>query len=251
MKAMILAAGRGERMRPLTDTTPKPLLCAGGKPLIVWHLERLAQAGFRDIVINHAWLGPQLEEALGNGSRWGARIQWSPEPEGGLETAGGIARALRWLGPDPFLVINGDIWCDWDPGVARRIATDLLARHAGAWLLLVANPDHHPEGDFWLAAGEDAPGPGMRRVFDRPGTADAVRLTFSGIGIYRPELFAHIEPGQWARLAPLLRTAMERGEVWGACHHGAWTDVGTPARLARLDAALRAGQLPGCSARNQ
>src|SRR5690606_30821158 len=118
VKAMILAAGRGERMRPLTDTTPKPLLSVGGKPLIVWHLERLAQAGFRDIVINHAWLGHRLEEELGAGQRWGVRIQWSPEPHGGLETAGGIAKALPLLGQDPFLVINGDIWCDWSPAYA-------------------------------------------------------------------------------------------------------------------------------------
>ena len=144
MKAMILAAGRGERMRPLTDHTPKPLLMAGGKPLIVWHLERLAAAGFRDIVINHAHLGTQIETALGDGSHWGLRIVYSPEPPGALETAGGIATALPLLGDAPFLVVNGDVYCDWDFNQARQLAA------TSAHLVMVANPAHHAGGTLSL-----------------------------------------------------------------------------------------------------
>ncbi|MDP1606670.1 MAG: nucleotidyltransferase family protein [Rhodocyclaceae bacterium] len=210
---MILAAGRGERMRPLTDRTPKPLLPVAGKPLIVWHLERLARAGFRDIVINHAHLGDQVEALLGNGEAWGLRIQYSAESADALETAGGIANALPLLGNDPFLVINGDIFCDWDFSRAR-IADQL------AHLILVDNPPHHPAGDFTL-------------------TDDKARYTFSGIGIYRPALFAGIERGQAAQLAPLLHAAIAAGQVSGEHHPGRWVDVGTPARLAALDAELR------------
>jgi len=233
MKTMILAAGRGERMRPLTDHTPKPLLEAGGKPLIVWHLERLAAAGLREIVINHAWLGDRLEAALGDGRRWGVRITWSPEPAGGLETAGGIAQALPWLDSDPFLVINGDVWCDWDPGQARDLAR-AMPTHDLAWLLLVDNPSHHPEGDFWLAD---------HTAFDAPpaSTQGAPRLTFSGIGLYRPELLAGMKRGSAARLAPLLRQAMGEGRVRANQHGGIWVDVGTPERLAALDRDLRIG----------
>jgi len=222
MQAMILAAGRGERMRPLTDSCPKPLLPVAGKPLIVWHLERLAAAGFYRVVINHAHLGQQIEDALGDGSAWGLQIAYSPEPPGALETAGGIVKALPLLGAEPFLVVNGDVFCDWD--FARAPA--LLADGDLAHLVLVPNPPQHPAGDFALGNGRVA--------------ADGVeRLTFSGLGIYRPALFAGLEPGQPAKLAPLLRQAMAEGRVGGECHGGRWEDVGTPARLQALDAELR------------
>lgn len=223
---MILAAGRGERMRPLTDETPKPLLCAGGKPLIVWHIEALVRAGIRDIVINHAHLGHLLEAALGDGGRFGARIAWSPEGEA-LETAGGIANALPLLGDEPFAVINGDIACDFDcarlPGAARA----LREQGALAHLVLVPNPPHHPQGDFALRDG---------RVAER----GEPMLTFSGIGVYAPALFAGIARGARAQLAPLLRAAMPDGKVSGELHAGRWMDVGTPERLAELDRLLAA-----------
>ena len=224
MKAMILAAGRGERMRPLTDDCPKPLLQAGGMSLIERHVRRLATAGFRDLVVNHAWLGERIEEALGDGSRFGMRIRYSPEGEA-LETAGGIARALPLLGDAPFLVVNGDVHCDYDPARARTIATRLDARPLIAWLVLVPNPEHHSAGDFLLDGG---------RVRD---DGDGARLTFSGIGVYHPRLFDGVA-GR-APLAPLLRRAMAEGRVAGERHDGAWIDVGTPARLADLDARLR------------
>ncbi|MDK9716156.1 N-acetylmuramate alpha-1-phosphate uridylyltransferase MurU [Sulfuritalea hydrogenivorans] len=230
MKVMILAAGRGERMRPLTDAIPKPLLPVGGKPLIAWHLERLARAGLREVVINHAHLGAQIEAALGDGARWGLSIRYSPEPEGALETAGGIANALPLLGEDaPFLVVNGDIWCDWDVSraAAALAATDL------AHLVLVPNPPHHPRGDFSLA--EDRVGTGI----DIKTGSGARVCTFSGIGIYRPQLFAEIRRGQPAKLAPLLRAAMDARRASGELHAGQWVDVGTPQRLAELDAELR------------
>jgi MurNAc alpha-1-phosphate uridylyltransferase len=227
MKTMILAAGRGERMRPLTDFTPKPLLPVGGKPLIVWHLERLARAGLREVVINHAHLGAQIEDALGDGSRWGLAITYSPEPEGALETAGGIANAMPLLGRDePFLVINGDIWCDWD--VAQ--AADALSPGDLAYLVLVPNPAQHPQGDFSLHGSE---------VGADVVTGGAQNFTFSGIGVYRPQIFAGIRRGQPAKLAPLLRAAMAERRVSGELHRGRWTDVGTPQRLAELDAELR------------
>lgn len=217
---MILAAGRGERMRPLTDRIPKPLLPVAGKPLIVWHLERLAQAGYRDIVINHAHLPGQIEKQLGNGAAWSVAIRYSAEPPGALETAGGIANALPLLGNAPFLVVNGDIWCDFDFSTLPPLAANDLAH-----LILVPNPPHHPGGDFDLANG---------RVSASP------RLTFTGIGLYRPELFADIERGQPAKLAPLLRTAMAADRVSGQIHGGRWVDVGTPERLSALDAEIRA-----------
>lgn len=221
MKAMILAAGRGERMRPLTDRTPKPLLPVAGKPLIVWHLERLARAGFSDIVINHAHLGDQIEALLGDGNAWNVRIRYSAEPAGALETAGGIANALHLLGDESFLVVNGDIFCDWD---FRRVvlAPDMLAH-----LVLVDNPVHHPAGDFTLTDG-------------KVGLDETAKLTFSGIGIYRPELFTGIPRGQPAKLAPLLREAITAGRIGGEHHAGRWIDVGTPERLAALDTELRA-----------
>ncbi|HEX4329471.1 MAG TPA: nucleotidyltransferase family protein [Burkholderiales bacterium] len=225
MKAMILAAGRGERMRPLTDAHPKPLLEVGGKPLIVWHLERLALAGFTEVVINHAWLGAQIEAKLGDGSAFGMHVVYSPEAEA-LETAGGIAQALPLLGDAPFLVVNGDIYCDFDFGRARSIVAQMQASAAQAWLVLVPNPPQHAEGDFVLNTGA---------VSDH---GDA-RYTFSGIGVYQPSLFADIRRGSKAQLAPLLRAAMARLQVGGELHSGRWEDVGTPERLAALDVELR------------
>jgi len=232
MRAMILAAGRGERMRPLTDHTPKPLLCAGGKPLIVWHVERLAAAGVRDIVVNLAWLGERIVDALGDGSRYGVRLLYSRETTA-LETAGGIAAALPLLGGAPFLVINGDVWCDWDARAAHAAARALHRHDLLAWLWLVDNPDHHPHGDFCFTPAS--------RVQEcaAPMLPDATALTFSGIGVYHPALFAGLVAGQAAKLAPLLRRAMRQNRVGGERHGGAWVDVGTPDRLRALDARLR------------
>lgn len=229
MKAMILAAGRGERMRPLTDHCPKPLLEAGGKPLIVWHIERLAAAGCRDLVINHAHLGAMIEAALGDGSRFGVRIRYSPEGSA-LETAGGIARALPLLGGAPFIVVNGDVFCDADFGALGRAAAGLDGKGRLAHLLLVANPEHNPGGDFGLQAD------GLVR--DQGGE----RLTFSGLGAYHPALFADLSPDAPAKLAPLLRTAMAHGQISGSRLDGRWVDVGTPQRLLDLDTSLRAGR---------
>lgn len=219
---MILAAGRGERMRPLTDATPKPLLLAGGKPLIQWHIEKLAQAGISDLVINHAHLGQQIEDALGDGSQFGVSIRFSPEAEA-LETAGGIANALPLLGDAPFLVVNGDIYTDYDfsrlPGLQRNMGLD-------AWLVLADNPLHHPGGDFALNG-------------DRVEEQGEHRLTFTGIGLYRPSLFRNIVRGDKAKLAPLLRAAMDRGAVGGEYYAGRWMDIGTPQRLNELDQLLR------------
>ena len=229
MKAMILAAGRGERMRPLTDTTPKPLLKVGGKALIVWHLERLERAGFTQIIVNHAWLGALVQATVAADAPRSLGIGYSSEGEA-LETAGGIAQALPLITTrdEPFLVINGDIWCDFDPGRAFTIAQQMLATDVLAHLVMVPNPPQHPHGDFVLDCG---------RVRDASGP----RLTFSGIGVYRPALFARITRGAKAKLAPLLREAMRRDQVGGEMHHGAWEDIGTPERLTRLDAALRSG----------
>lgn len=221
MKAMILAAGRGERMRPLTDHTPKPLLEAGGKPLIVHLIERLRDGGFDDLVINHAHLGEQIETALGNGERWHVRIRYSAEGEA-LETAGGIARALSLLGGEPFIAVNGDIHCEYDFAALRtRTLGDDLAH-----LVLVDNPPQHPRGDFALAG-------------DRVRNEGAPMYTFSGIGLYHPDLFAGIAAGTRAGLAPLLRAQCERGRIGGEHFRGAWHDIGTPERLAQLDHALR------------
>jgi N-acetyl-alpha-D-muramate 1-phosphate uridylyltransferase len=221
MKAFILAAGRGERMRPLTDHIPKPLLKAGGKPLIVWHLEKLAAAGFREIVINHAHLGAQIEAALGHGAQWGLHIRYSAEPPGALETAGGIANALPLLGDQPFLVVNGDIWCDFDFG---RFSGSTAA---DAHLVMVANPAHHAGGDFSL---DD------RRVV----YADCEQtLTYAGIGVFSPSFFAGVKPGTVMKLRPLLDAAIAAGTLTGERYTGRWVDVGTPQRLAELDAELR------------
>jgi len=224
MRAMILAAGRGERMRPLTDHTPKVLLEAGGKPLLQWHVEKLAQVAIEPIVINHAWLGEQIERRLGDGSRFGTRLVYSREREA-LDTAGGIANALPLLGDEPFLVINGDVFTDLDFASLRPHWHALRAGHLLAHLLLVDNPPHHMAGDFALSG-------------DRVHSEGEPRLTFSGIGLYHPDLFAAVVPGQPAPLAPLLRTAMTRAAVTGQRYPGLWVDVGTPERLEDLNRRL-------------
>lgn len=234
MRAMLLAAGRGERMRPLTDHTPKPLLAAGGKPLIVWHIEKLVRVGITDLVINHAHLGAQIESTLADGSRFGAHIRYSPEPQGALETAGGIANALPLLcpaatgaaGPEIFAVINSDIYCDYDFSCLPDIAARLAASHDLAHLVLVNNPAHHPGGDFLLQDG---------RVVPEGQQTSLSKLTFSGIGVYKAELFTHIVRGSHAQLAPLLRAQIARGKVSGEHYTGRWVDVGTPQRLEWLD----------------
>jgi MurNAc alpha-1-phosphate uridylyltransferase len=218
MKAMILAAGRGERMRPLTDHTPKPLLLAGGKPLIVWHIEHLARAGFTEIVINHAHLGSKIESALKDGRAWGVNIQYSHELSA-LETAGGIANALPLLGLDPFLVVNGDVYTDIDFAGLVLNSRDL------AHLVMVDNPPQHPQGDFALIGG--------RLLGD-----GAQKLTFAGIGVYRPELFVDVKRGEAAKLAPLLKEAMNKSLVTGQHYQGLWHDIGTPERLNALDKQL-------------
>jgi MurNAc alpha-1-phosphate uridylyltransferase len=223
MKAMILAAGRGERMRPLTDHMPKPLLQVGGKSLIIWHIERLVSAGINHLVINHAYLGEQIEQTLGDGSRFGAGILYSPESVA-LETAGGIANALPLLGQDVFAVINGDIYCDYDFANLTMHAAALRASDDLAHLCLVNNPAQHPQGDFALKHG---------RV-----TENTPKLTFSGIGLYKPTLFLDIPHGDKAALAPLLRQQIAQNKVSGEYHTGLWTDVGTPERLAQLNQEL-------------
>lgn len=233
---MILAAGRGERMRPLTDHTPKPLLQVGGKALIVWHIERLARAGITELVINHAHLGHQIENALGDGSRFGVRIAYSDEGKA-LETAGGIANALLLLGDEPFAVVNGDIWCDYD--FARFPSRAAAMQESGdmAHLVLVDNPEHNSRGDFALQCDRVVPGTDTRI----PAPVSRI-LTFSGIGIYQPALFAGIPRGSVAPLAPLLREQIAAGRVSGEHHRGAWVDVGTPQRLAELDSRIRSSQ---------
>ncbi|MFY0991369.1 N-acetylmuramate alpha-1-phosphate uridylyltransferase MurU [Halomonas sp. C05BenzN] len=219
MKAMILAAGLGTRMRPLTDHCPKPLLPVGGKPLIVHHLERLAAGGINEVVINVSYRAEQIIAALGDGSDFGVRIAWSREATP-LETGGGIRQALPLLGEAPFLLVNGDVWCDLDPADLPSPGDDL------AHLVLVDNPVHHPRGDFHL----DDHG----RVHAR----GEPRLTFAGISLVAPALVADRPPGAFA-LAPLLRDAMGEGRVGGQHHRGRWVDVGTPERLAELDRRLR------------
>ena len=224
MKAMLLAAGRGERMRPLTDRTPKPLLVAGGKPLIVWHLEKLAAAGIAEVVINHAWLGEQIPAALGDGSAYGVHITYSAEGEA-LETAGGIATALPLLGDEPFLVVNGDVLTDIDFQTARLAAQRMQEHNLLAHLWLVDNPPHHPEGDFGLLSD------GLVSA----SSADGQALTFSGVGVYHPALFKDTPAHQAAKLAPLLRQAMNQSQISGEHHNGLWLDVGTVERLQEAD----------------
>lgn len=218
MKAMILAAGRGERMRPLTDLLPKPLLAVGGKPLIVHHIEKLKAAGVTELVINHAWLGHKLVETLGDGSALGVTIHWSAE-ESALETAGGIIQALPLLGDEPFLVINGDTWLDLD----YRSLVELSLGENLAHLWLAPNPPQHPAGDFALQDG---------KVVDTPA------FTFSGIGLYRPAAFAGLPAGA-RKLAPLLREWMAQGLVGGCLLAGEWRDIGTVDRLRELDEQLQ------------
>jgi MurNAc alpha-1-phosphate uridylyltransferase len=218
MKAMILAAGKGERLRPLTLHTPKPLVRAGGVPLIEYHLRALKRAGFTDVVINHAWLGQQIEDYLGDGQRLGLNIVYSPEGEP-LETGGGIFRALPLLGDEPFLVVNGDIWTDCDFAPLKAPIKGL------AHLVLVDNPLHHPSGDFALVGGE---------VRD---DASLPRLTYSGIAVLHPQLFAGCSAGAF-KLAPLLRDAMGKGRVTGEHFTGRWVDVGTHERLAEVEQML-------------
>ncbi|MCR6662751.1 MAG: nucleotidyltransferase family protein [Luteimonas sp.] len=239
MKALILAAGFGERMRPLTETTPKPLLKVGGKPLIEWHLEKLAAIGVRDVVINLSWLADQFPAALGDGSRFGLNIAWSREGAAPLETGGGMWHALSLLGgQDPFIAVNGDIWTDYDFARLPR------APDGDAHLVLIDNPAHHPAGDFQLLPDGRIASEGERK------------LTFSGMGVYRPGLFRDWRkvigdtPGSLSdpprfQLAPLLRAAMRRNAVGGEHFTGRWTDVGTPQRLQQLDAELATGPVAG------
>lgn len=219
MKAMLLAAGRGERMRPLTDVTPKPLLPVAGRPLVAWHLSRLAAAGIRDVVMNLSWLGEQIESALGDGAALDVNIQYSREPWPALETGGGIRQALPLLGDEPFLLVNGDVFTDVDFGALRLAPGDL------AQLVMVPNPAHHPAGDFHLSGG-------------RVTAEDGDRLTYSGIAMLHPELLAGAAPGRFP-LLPWLLKARDAGRLGGQRHDGLWIDVGTPQRLADLDARLR------------
>ncbi len=220
MQAMILAAGRGARMRPLTDHTPKPLLAVAGKPLIEYTVEALVRAGFHEIIINLAYLGAQIADYLGDGTRYQANIRYSYEGETGLETAGGIKKALPLLGDRPFLVVNADIFCDFNFADLR--ATPIKLAH----LILINNPAHHPAGDFAIDAHA------ILSHTQQP------KYTFSGIGVYHPDLFRTLPPGK-AALAPLLKSAMQHDMITGARHTGFWMDIGTPERLAELDTALK------------
>lgn len=222
MKAMLLAAGRGERMRPITDSTPKPLVRVGGRPLVAWHLAALARAGIREVVINLSWLGAQVRATLGDGRDYGISITYSDEGPVPLETGGGIFRAVPLLGPGPFLVVNADIWTDID------FAALALEAHAHARLLLIPNPPHHPRGDFGLEG-------------DLVVSRDSDRYTYSGVGLYRPEFFVGCTPGRFP-LLPVLNRAIAAALVRGQVHRGEWCDVGTAERLASLDARVRALQ---------
>lgn len=215
MKAMILAAGRGERLRPMTDRCPKPLLSVGGRPLVEYHLDALAAAGIREVVVNLGWLGEQIPPVLGDGRRFGLAITYSRESWPALETAGGIVKALPVLGPNPFLVVNGDIWTD------APLADLGLPDRSLAHLVMVDNPPHNPQGDFALT-GENL-----------SLSATSGRLTYAGLGVYHPRLFDGLAPGP-RPLAPVLSAAIDAGRVTGRHYHGAWLDVGTPERLERL-----------------
>lgn len=222
MKAMLLAAGRGERMRPLTDSLPKPLVPVAGRPLIAWHLAALAAAGYREVVVNTSWLAEALHAALGDGASFGVRITWSDEGPVPLETGGGIFRAVPLLGPGPFLVVNADIWTDID------FARLELESDAHGHLVLVGNPPHNVRGDFGLDG-------------DRVVSRDTDRFTYSGVGVFRPEFFHDCSAGRFP-LLPLLNRAVAARRLRGELHRGAWSDVGTAERLAALDARLRAIQ---------
>jgi MurNAc alpha-1-phosphate uridylyltransferase len=230
LPCFLLAAGRGERMRPLTDNLPKPLLSIQNKSLLAWHLEALANAGIQNVVINHAWLGNKMEATLGTGKQFGLHIQYSPEPSA-LETAGGIVKALPLLKPnDYFLAINGDVFSPNLPiETILRTASNFskAANKPLAHLFMVPNPSQHPEGDFYLKGSQ----------VSSHDLGDSERLTFSGIGIYHKDLFQDLEFGAPAKLAPLLRGAMEQNKVTGEKYLGSWHDVGTPQRLQELNAA--------------
>lgn len=235
MKAMIFAAGRGERMRPLTDTTPKPLLKVRGRPLIVWHVLNLVRAGITEIVINHAHLGSQIEEVLGDGSQYGAKIAYSPEGTA-LETAGGIAKARHLLGEQPFLAISGDIYCpyfDFSQVLDVLHDKDMWGNPYPAdqrdmcWIYLVKNPDFHPDGDFGL------------NMYSVANDGDP-RWTFANIGVYRMEMFDGIAPGEHAKLGPLLRKYCDLNQVGGEVYQGDWVNVGTVDQLEALNAPLSA-----------
>jgi MurNAc alpha-1-phosphate uridylyltransferase len=234
MKAMIFAAGRGERMRPLTDTCPKPLLKVRGRPLVIWHILNLVRADIKEIVINHAHLGHMIEEALGDGSQFGATIRYSAEGTA-LETAGGIAKARHLLGDEPFVAIAGDVYCphfDFEQVKTTLEENDMwgnphpLDQRDVAWLYLVKNPVHHPLGDFAL------------HNFSIANDGES-KHTFSGIGVYRPQMFDGVTPGNAAKLAPILREYAARGQVGGEVYRGDWTDVGTVERLAQLNEGIR------------
>lgn len=222
-RAMLLAAGRGERLRPITDTVPKPLVTVAGKPLIAYHLEALARAGIRDVVINLSWLGEKIRTALGDGARYGMHIAYSDEGPVPLETGGGIHRALPLLGPEPFLVVNADVWTDMDFSRALTLDSD-----ADAWLLLAPNPPHHPRGDFGLSG-------------DFVVESEADRFTYTGIGVYRPQFFAGCAAGKFP-LLPLLKRAIAARRLRGEVYRGEWLDIGSPERLAWLDARERAAR---------
>lgn len=226
MKAMILAAGLGNRMRPLTLYTPKPLLEVGGKPLIVWHIEKLKKIGVTEIIINSAWLADKLISSLGDGSQFGVDIRWTREDEG-LETAGGIINALPLLGTDPFILVNGDVWTTMDFEALRHIKLNDDLAH----IVLVDNPKQHPEGDFTLFDGRAF-------TFDQDVTGE--NLTFSGVSVIHPKLFDGLESGK-RPLAPLLKQAMHNQRISGEKLKGAWVDVGTPERLMELDLQIREG----------
>lgn len=228
MKAIVLAAGRGERLRPITDTTPKPLVPVAGKPLIVYHLEALARAGIHDVVVNLSWLADKLRAALRDGSEYGVRITYSDEGAVALETGGGIFNAIQHLGPGPFLAVNGDTFSDIDfESLKDGAQADTRAGALGR-LVLVPNPIQHPRGDFGLEGD---------RVVER----ETGRFTYSGVGVYRPEFFAGCTPGKFP-LLPLLRRAIAAGQLLGELHRGEWCDVGTPRRLAELDERVGAAQ---------
>lgn len=227
MKAMVLAAGLGTRMRPLTDHTPKPLLPVAGKPLLAWHLEKLAAAGFTEVVVNCAWLGEQIEDYVGDGSRFGLRVTVSREAEP-LETGGGIFRALPLLGDEPFAVINGDIWTDYP--LRRLHEIDVARDGMRAFLVLIDNPPHHPRGDFFLAANGGVTQTGL-----------APALTFAGISVLNPRLFEGCSAGKFS-LVPLLTRAMDEGRVRGERFGGQWLDVGTPERLREAEQLAPAGR---------
>jgi MurNAc alpha-1-phosphate uridylyltransferase len=221
MKAIVLAAGRGERLRPITDTIPKPLVTVGGKPLIVYHLEALARVGIRDVVVNLSWLPDELRAALRDGTDYGVRITYSDEGPAALETGGGIFNAIQHLGPGPFLVVNGDTFTDIDFGALKAGADADTRAGALARLVLVPNPTQHPRGDFGLEGN---------RVVER----ETERFTYSGIGVYRPEFFEGSTPGKFP-LLPLFKRAIAAGRLFGELHRGEWNDVGTVQRLAELD----------------